>query len=147
MYQTRKNNGVAWDDNVHSIRGLEEALSQRKNEKSRRTRRKEFLKAVLSEQDRLNSEIGRQELALAAKAIKKDEHELAAELLRGVSCSLSKVDKQRALGVAAKDEKASSSCHKGSARKLLLKVTGKFAVWANTSNKSMNCGFEADDTK
>jgi hypothetical protein len=143
MYRERKDSGVPWDDNVHSLRGLEEALFQKKDEKSRQAKRSEHVKAVLSEQERLESEACREELALAAKTIRKHEKELAAELLRGVSCSLSKADKQRALGLALKDEKASSCSSKGSARKLLSKVKSKLYVWASTSNKSL--GVDADD--
>lgn len=60
---------------------------------------------------------------------------------------MSKMDKQRALGIAAKDEKASSVSHPGSARRLLLKVKSKLYVWASASTKSLNScvGSDADD--
>jgi hypothetical protein len=148
MYKARKNNGsVAWDDNEHSIRGLEEALSQRKDDKSRVERRREFIKAVLGEQERLKqTETGREELSIAAKALRKKESELAAELIRGVSCSLSKMDKQRAIGLALKDEKA-SGVNRGSAHRLLMKVTGKISGWVNTSSKSLMSASESDGSR
>ena len=69
MYRTRKNNGVPWDDDVHSLRGLEEILNQRKNEKTRRTKRQDYIKAVLEEQARLKSAAGQEELAMASRAM------------------------------------------------------------------------------
>ena len=92
------------------------------------------------------SEAAREELARAAKVINKTETDLAAELLRGALCSLSKADRQRAIGLALKDKKASSSySQRGSARKLMLKVTTKLQNWASTSTKSLLCSTEEDD--
>lgn len=144
-YRTHLNESLTLRLNIHSFH-REEFLSQKaKHEKSKRAQRKEHVKAVINEQERLNSATGREELSKAATSIKQCEEDLAAELLRGVSCSLSKADKQRALGLALKDEKGSGSSHRGSARKLMMRVTSKLQIWANTSTKSLNNVCEGDD--
>lgn len=147
MYRAKKPNaGSTWDDNLYSVRGLEESLHVKKEEKSRMDKRKELIEAILAEQERLkNTDAGREELSSAAKAIKKGEDELATELLRGISCSHSKGDKQRAIGIALKDERA-SGYNRGSARKLLTKVTGKISTWMYTSSKSLGVS-ESEDVK
>lgn len=135
MYRTRKDNGVPWDDDLYSLRGLEEFLTEQK--KTRNDRRKEIVQAVLNEQERLKSDEGQQELAEASDANNKTTDELLRELLRGVSCSHSKADKHRALALAMKDNKPGSSHRQGSARKLMKKLKNKVYAWASTSNRSM----------
>jgi len=137
MYRTRKNNGVPWEDDVHSLRGLEDLTDQRKTEKPRRTKRQEYVRAVLDEQARLKSPEGQNELNAASRAIHKPPEELLAELLRGVSCSLSKADKHRALALGMKDQRASGVSRHGSARKLMKQVTSRLYGWASTSTKSL----------
>ena len=144
MFTTRKNNGMPWDDNLHSLRGLEEIISQRKNVKSRREKLKSHMEAVLREQERLKSPAGREELETAALAIGKRPENLYCELLRGVSCSISKSDKQRALGLGQKDEKF-NLCRTGSARRLLEKFKTRLHRCANTSTRSLNVCSDSDD--
>jgi hypothetical protein len=141
MHKTQKHNGVAWDDNVHSLRGLEEVLNQRKGDKSRRRRRQDHIQAVLSEQEKFQTDEGRQELTAPARTIKKSEADLYVELLRGISCSHSKADKARALALAQKDERAAgatpSALHGGSARTLMMNIKSKISVWTTTSSRSL----------
>lgn len=146
MYKTRKNSGVAWDDNVHSLRGLEDLLTQKKNETTRRSKRMEHRAAVLKEQKRLKSGAGQKELAAAAASINKSPEVLQSELLRGVSCSLSKGDKHRALALAMRDERASSCSRQGSARRLMKKMRSKLNIWASTSNRSMTSATSVSST-
>ena len=143
MYRTRKNNGVPWADDVHSLRGLEEFLQQRKDEKPRRVKLQEYVKAVLTEQQRLKTAAGHEELVAASCAIQTTPEDLYAELIRGVSCSHSKIDKHRALALGMKDQKMSGcSSRHGSARKLMKQVKSKFYSWASTSSKSLGAGNE-----
>ena len=146
MYLTRKNNSVPWDDDVHSLRGLEEILHQRKDEKPRRVKRQEYVRAVLAEQERLKSPVGQEELVSASRAIQTTPEALAPELIRGVSCSHSKIDKHRAMALALKDQKANgcSSMH-GSARKLMKQVKTKLYSWASTSSRSLGAGHERSE--
>lgn len=137
MFRTRKSNGVAWDDNLHSLRGLEEILqNQRKADKTKKERRKELITAILKEQQRLKTESGQHDLAVAALSIKKTKNDLHDELLRGISCSMTKIDKQRAIGLAQKDEKAAGR-HRTSSRRLLMAFKTKISQWVSTSNGSL----------
>ena len=146
MYRTRKNNSVPWDDDVHSVRGLEEILNQRKDEKPRRVRRQEYVKAVLAEQERLKSPAGQEELVVASRAVQTTPEALLPELIRGISCSHSKIDKHRAMALALKDQKASgSSIQHGSARRLMKHVKTKLYNWASTSSRSLGAGSERSD--
>jgi hypothetical protein len=124
MYQTR-NKSIPWDDNEHSLRGLEEyttaatatidhtSTSSTSSDghsdattTSRRTTRKELIQSVLLEQTRLRDTArGRTEVVQASKVSGLAPEELVCELLRGISCSLSKCDRQRAIQLAQKDEK------------------------------------------
>lgn len=138
MYRTRKSGGAPWDDDLHSLRGLEETLHQRPNEPTRRGRRHEYVKAVLAEQDRLRSAAGREELAAASRAMQAPPGELAAELIRGVSRGHTRADKHRALALALKDQKASANSNRhGSARRLMKQVKTKLYGWASTSSRSL----------
>jgi hypothetical protein len=198
MYQTR-NKSISWDDNEHSIRGLEEYVnasstdccdatpastiastllnitSNASNSKAststpsssstRRTSRKDVIQAVLHEQTRLrDTEEGRKELQQACgKLTNMTPEELILELLRGVSFSLSKCDKQRAIQIAQKDEKEVNANNPkwkdpwmstnqyythvtalmnqftpNSRRRHLSMVKNKINDWSNTSNKSIN---------
>jgi hypothetical protein len=155
-YETRnRTNGSPWDDNLYSIRGLEEYVSSSQHtpaktgpqmsdevKSSRRATRKELIQTVINEQCRLrNSSAGREEVSLAARGLGTSEQELIAELLRGVSCSLSKMDKQRAIQFANKDEKeVGAKCNHSNQnrRRYLAMVKGKINDWANTSNKSVS---------
>ena len=137
MYTTRKNNGAPWDDDVHSLRGLEDVVNQRFNEKTRQSRRQDYVRAVLAEQERLKSAAGQEELATASQAIHKSAQELQAELLRGISCSHSKGDKHRAVALGMKDEKSSSCSRHGSARKLMSRVRSRLNVWASSSSRNL----------
>lgn len=138
MYRTRKSGGAPWDDDLHSLRGLEETLHQRPNEPTRRGRRHEYVKAVLAEQDRLKSAAGREELAAASRAMQAPPGELAAELIRGVSRGHTRADKHRALALALKDQKASANSNRhGSARRLMKQVKTKLYGWASTSSRSL----------
>lgn len=146
MYRTRKSNGVAWDDNIHSLRGLEEILQhQRKTDKTKKERRKELINAVLKEQERLRSESAQNDLTAAATSIKKSKDELSNELLRGVSCSMTKVDKQRAIGLAQKDEKAAGR-QRTSSRRMLLALKSKISQWVSTSNGSLAGSLAGSDS-
>ena len=175
MYQTR-NKSVLWDDNEHSLRGLEEYTGITSSDtcdchsksstatSSRRTTRKELIQAVLNEQTRLRDmEEGRKEVAQASKMACMTPEELIRELLRGVSCSLSKCDKQRAIQYAQKDEKEVNAYNPkwkdpwmstnqyynhvtsimnqftpNSRRRYLSMVKNKINDWSNTSNKSIS---------
>jgi hypothetical protein len=184
MYQTR-NKSIPWDDNVHSIRGLEEhtsssSSSHQQNDESNSTstttttnntsnvttpsskttslssaysrNRYKVIHAVLQEQTRLRDTIeGRKEVCLAAKWYGISQIELRRELLRGISCSLSKLDKQRGIQIGQKDEKEVHMMNRNytggiafmnftpnSRRRYLSMVKGKINEWANTSNKSIN---------
>ena len=173
MYQTR-NKSVLWDDNEHSLRGLEEYITSSDTcdchsksstaTSSRRTTRKELIQAVLNEQTRLRDmEEGRKEVAQASKMACMTPEELIRELLRGVSCSLSKCDKQRAIQYAQKDEKEVNAYNPkwkdpwmstnqyynhvtsimnqftpNSRRRYLSMVKNKINDWSNTSNKSIS---------
>jgi hypothetical protein len=190
MYQTR-NKSVPWDDNVHSTRGLEEHTSPNDESHNTtsisattasnnavpssaataptsssgnpysRTRYK-VIQAVLNELTRLrDTEQGRKEVCIAAKGYGISQQELRRELLRGVSCSMSKLDKQRAIQIAQKDEKEICVTNRNnnitnfsnnilsngisfmnftpnSRRKYLSMVKGKINEWSNTSNRSIN---------
>lgn len=136
MYRTRKRNGVVWDDNVHSLRGLEEMMSK-PGDKSRASKRKDHRRAVLNEQTRLLDPAIQNEVAAAAVMVKKSLQDLCAELIRGVSCSHSKTDRQRALGYGQRDERY--ACRgSSSSRKLLEKLRVKFNGWATASNRSLH---------
>jgi hypothetical protein len=186
MYQTR-NKALPWDDNVHSLRGLEEyyspshnnnhnnnsgdesdtkSSSSSSNSNGRRMMRKVLIQSVLTEQTRLQHTIqGQTEVALACRGYHMTSNELIRELIRGVSCSLSKSDKQRAIQIAQKDEKEALSIYNNCSntyhtnkwrdgykqnfltsnqtpnnrRRYMSMVKGKINdCWANTSNKSIN---------
>lgn len=146
MYRTRKNQSVPWDDDVHSLRGLEEILHQRNDEKPRRVKRQEYVRAVLAEQARLKSPAGQEELVAASRAVQTSPAALVPELIRGISCSHSKIDKHRAMALALKDQKASgSSIQHGSARKLMKHVKTKLYSWASTSSRSLGASSERSD--
>jgi hypothetical protein len=164
LYRTRKTHNVPWDDNLHSLRGLEESLQSSKSsksnshaaERSKKERRDSVIHAVLKEQERLKTPAGARELAAAAQAMIKatnnnnnkqqqqqqpvlmTERDVYDELLRGVSCSLSKVDKQRAIGLAQKDEKWSGrNWQRTSSRRMLASLKTKLSAWVTTSNGSL----------
>jgi hypothetical protein len=162
LYRTRKSHNVPWDDNLHSLRGLEESLQSSKSssssksnshaERSKKERRDSVINAVLKEQERLKTPAGARELAAAAQAMIKatnnnkqqqppvlmTERDVYDELLRGVSCSLSKVDKQRAIGLAQKDEKsAGRNWQRTSSRRMLASLKTKLSSWVTTSNGSL----------
>jgi hypothetical protein len=161
LYRTRKSHNVPWDDNLHSLRGLEESLQSSKSsksshaERSKKERRDSVIHAVLKEQERLKTPAGARELAAAAQAMIKatcnnsnkqqqqqpvlmTERDVYDELLRGVSCSLSKVDKQRAIGLAQKDEKWSGrNWQRTSSRRMLASLKTKLSSWVTTSNGSL----------
>lgn len=128
MYKTRRNAGAPWDDNVHSLRGLEEFV---RKDGDKFQKRKRHIGTILKEQARLKSAAGVSDLANASRTMKKSPEELQSELLRGVSCSLSKTDKQRALSVAMKDEKA-SVIRTNSGRRLLGQFMTKINQWSSS---------------
>lgn len=136
MYRTRKNNGVVWDDDVHSLRGLEELLTK-PGVKTKSSRRVEHRNAVLLEQERLRDPVTKREVEAASIAMRRPEKDLPAELLRGVSCSISKTDRQRALGYAQKDERFVSR-GSSSTRRLLEKLKIRFNGWSNLSSRSLH---------
>lgn len=175
MYQTR-NKSVPWDDNEHSLRGLEEHASAsstndgldmntNKSSSSRRTTRKDLIQSVLNEQTRLRDTVeGRKEVMQASKVSGMTPEELIRELLRGVSFSLSKYDRQRAIQLAQKDEREVNTYNPrwkdqlmstnqyynnitstimtqftpNSRRKYLTMVKSRINDWSNTSNKSIS---------
>ena len=177
MHQTR-NKSVPWDDNEHSLRGLEEYTSacttndgletntnkSSSSSSSRRTTRKELIQSVLNEQTRLrDTEDGRKEVLQASKVSGMSSDELTRELLRGVSFSMSKCDRQRAIQIAQKDEKEvnvyisrwkdqfmstnqyynnitsiMTQFTPNSRRRYLTMVKSKINDWSNTSNKSIS---------
>lgn len=125
MYRARRNSGAAWNDDEESVRGLEESLSKDGKLQHRILHRN----TVLSEQRRLRTPEGREELCAAAKSIHQHPQDLQAELLRGVSCAASKQDKHRALALALKDQKLAIG-NSMSARQLLRRVKTKLAQWS-----------------
>jgi hypothetical protein len=174
MYETRTANSPPWDDNLYSIRGLEEYVGSHpvsshtpfpaaplRHMKSgpdegaaspRRRHRQALIQAVLAEQARLQHDTGRAEVATAAAALGNTRvADLVAELLRGVSCAQSKGDKQRALQLGQKDEKEvkGGGCHSNGSgrRRYLAMVKGKINDWANTSNKSVGSTNTATESR
>lgn len=177
MYQTR-NKSVPWDDNEHSLRGLEEYVSassandgldmntnKSSSSSSRRTTRKDLIQSVLNEQTRLRDTVeGRKEVMQASKVSGMTAKELIRELLRGVSFSLSKYDRQRAVQIAQKDEREVNAYNPrwkdqlmstnqyynnitstimtqftpNSRRRYLTMVKSRINDWSNTSNKSIS---------
>ncbi len=181
MYQTR-NKSIPWDENEHSLRGLEEYTTAATTTTtsnhhtssdgysdatttSRRTTRKELIQSVLQEQTRLRDTArGRDEVVQASKMSGMPAEELIRELLRGVSCSLSKCDRQRAIQLAQKDEKEVSVYNPKwrdqlmsttqyynnitsimmnqftptSRRRYLGMVKNKINDWSNSSNRSIS---------
>lgn len=122
MYQRRRDRGnLQWDDNVNSIRGLEDAISAVSNADMSITPikallRKQHMQLVVAEYVRL----------------KDDGREYDALALAEVSCRSSSEAKVAALSLARDDAIAAGY----SRTTLLKKVRSKLSIWLESGSNS-----------
>jgi hypothetical protein len=124
MYRTRRKNGISWDDDKHSVRGLEEIWLK---EKKQDIRRRHAMKVLTAQ---------KQEILAGRKP--------DPELLGEVSAKASKECRQRAVALGKEDSVAAgtrnhprNSPNTSPILNAANKVKKKLALWSHQDKEQL----------